>query len=168
MVDLEGVQAVHLGMIAHCELMGDRVAILDPPPSLNSQQIREWRVDKAGYDSKYATLYWPWIKVFDPPSGQARVRAAVGPHGRRLGPHRRHARRAQGARERGRSAACSRSRRTITKAEHDLLNPVGINVHPGIPGPRHPRLGRAHALERPVLAVPERPPALQLPRRSRS
>ncbi|HEX9970166.1 MAG TPA: hypothetical protein VGB03_08510, partial [Acidimicrobiales bacterium] len=53
MLDLEGVQAVQLAMIAHCELMGDRVAILDPPPGLNAQQIREWRVDKAGYDSKY-------------------------------------------------------------------------------------------------------------------
>jgi Bacteriophage tail sheath protein len=29
-IDLETVQAVQLGMIAHCELMGDRVAILDP------------------------------------------------------------------------------------------------------------------------------------------
>ena len=65
-IDLETVQAVQLGMIAHCELMGDRVAILDPPPGLNAQQIKEWRVDKARYDSKYATLYWPWIKVFDP------------------------------------------------------------------------------------------------------
>ena len=32
-IDLEGVQAVQLAMIAHCELMGDRVAILDAPPA---------------------------------------------------------------------------------------------------------------------------------------
>ena len=69
-IDLEAVQAVQLAMIAHCELMGDRVAILDAPPSLNAQQVKEWRIDKAGYDSKYAALYWPWIKVFDPPKGQ--------------------------------------------------------------------------------------------------
>jgi len=69
-VDLEGVQAVQQAMIAHCELMGDRVAILDPPPDLNAQQVREWRVDKTRYDSKYAALYWPWIKVFDPLLGQ--------------------------------------------------------------------------------------------------
>ena len=31
-IDLETVQAVQLAMIAHCELMGDRMAILDPPP----------------------------------------------------------------------------------------------------------------------------------------
>src|SRR5437660_12345657 len=70
LIDADQVKAVQLAMIAHCELMGDRVAILDSPPGLNAQQIREWRVDKAGYDSKYATLYWPWVKVFDPGSGQ--------------------------------------------------------------------------------------------------
>ena len=31
-IDQETVQAVQLAMIAHCELMGDRIAILDPPP----------------------------------------------------------------------------------------------------------------------------------------
>ena len=51
------MQAVQTAMIAHCELMGDRMAILDPPPGFNAQQIKEWRVDKAGYDSKYAALY---------------------------------------------------------------------------------------------------------------
>ena len=62
--------AVQQGMIAHCELMGDRMAILDPPPGLNPQQIKEWRVDQANYDSKYAALYWPWIKVADPLTGR--------------------------------------------------------------------------------------------------
>ena len=32
MIDMEGFKAVQLAMIAHCELMADRVAILDPPP----------------------------------------------------------------------------------------------------------------------------------------
>jgi len=57
MIDEEGVKAVQLAMIAHCELMADRVAILDPPPSLNAQQVKEWRSGYAGYDSRYATLY---------------------------------------------------------------------------------------------------------------
>ena len=98
-IDLETVQAVQLGMIAHRELMGDRVAILDPPPGLNAQQIKEWRVDKARYDSKYATLYWPWIKVFDPAT---RATQYVPPSGRRrhLGPQRRHPRRAKHPRTR--------------------------------------------------------------------
>ncbi|MGW0577553.1 phage tail sheath subtilisin-like domain-containing protein, partial [Streptomyces sp. NPDC002920] len=72
-IDLEAVKAVQLGLIAHCELMGDRVAVIDPPPSLNARQIRVWRQETAGYDSKYAALYYPWIKSFDPASGQARL-----------------------------------------------------------------------------------------------
>ncbi len=70
MLDDEGLKAVQLAMIAHCELMSDRVAILDAPPGLNAQQVKDWRVNFAGYDSKYATLYWPWIKVMDPVAGR--------------------------------------------------------------------------------------------------
>ena len=53
-------------MIAHCENMGDRMAILDAPPNLLPQDILEWRMNTAGYDSKFATLYYPWIEVMDP------------------------------------------------------------------------------------------------------
>ena len=53
-------------MIAHAENMGDRIAILDTPPNLIPQDILEWRMNTAGYDSKFATLYWPWIEVMDP------------------------------------------------------------------------------------------------------
>jgi hypothetical protein len=51
-VDSDGVKAVQLAMIAHCELMADRVAILDAPPDLNAQRVKEWRMDVAGYDSR--------------------------------------------------------------------------------------------------------------------
>jgi phage tail sheath protein FI len=133
MVDLEGVQAVQLAMIAHCELMGDRVAILDPPPGLNAQQIKEWRVDKAGYDSKYACLYWPWIKVFDPSSG---TNAFVPPSGHMAGiwgrnDDTRGVHKAP-ANEVVRGAISLEV--NITKNEHDLLNPVGINCVRAFPG----------------------------------
>lgn len=71
LLDLESVVAVQQALIGHCELMGDRVAILDPPPGLTPQQIRAWRTDRANFDSKYATLYYPWISVADPASGRA-------------------------------------------------------------------------------------------------
>ena len=147
-IDLDTVQAVQLSMIAHCELMGDRVAILDPPPGLNAQQIREWRVDKARFDSAYATLYWPWVRTHEPRHRPARARCrrpATSP--------------ASGAATTT-PAACTRRRPTrscaarstsscnITRNEHDLLNPEGINVHPRLPGPRHPGLGRADAAAR--------------------
>ena len=53
-------------MIAHCENMGDRMAILDAPPNMLPQEILEWRMNSAGYDSKMAALYYPWIEVMDP------------------------------------------------------------------------------------------------------
>jgi phage tail sheath protein FI len=133
MIDLEGIQAVQLAMIAHCELMGDRVAILDPPPGYNAQQIREWRVDKAGYDSKYASLYWPWIKVFDPASGE---NIFVPPGGHMAGIWSRN----DDTRGVHKAPANEVVRGVvalelqITKSEHDLLNPEGINCIRAFPG----------------------------------
>jgi phage tail sheath protein FI len=57
-------------MIAHCEMAGDRMAILDTPPSMLPQEILDWRMNTAGYDSKFATLYYPWIEVMDPLTNQ--------------------------------------------------------------------------------------------------
>jgi phage tail sheath protein FI len=133
LIDLEGVKAVQLGVIAHCELMGDRVAIIDPPPNYNAQQIREWRMEGAGYDSKQAALYWPWIKVFDPASGQ---NIFVPPSGHMAGIW------ARNDTERGVHKAPANEvvrgaialQTNITKAEHDLLNPNGINCIRTFPG----------------------------------
>ena len=132
-IDLETFKAVQLGMITHCELMGDRVAILDPPPGLNPQQILNWRVNEAGYDSKFATVYWPYVKVFDPATGTNRH---VPPSGHMAGIWARNddtrgVHKAP-ANEVVRGAISLQTQ--ITKAEHDLLNPVGINCIRTFPG----------------------------------
>ncbi|ROR97612.1 hypothetical protein EDD28_2213 [Salana multivorans] len=132
-IDRETFKAVQLAMIAHCELMGDRMAILDPPPGLSAQQIKDWRVDEAGYDSKYATLYWPEIKVFDPASA---TNIYVPPSGHMAGIW------ARSDGERGVHKAPANEvirgaidlKTQITRAEHDLLNPVGINCNRAFPG----------------------------------
>ena len=72
-------------MIAHCENMGDRMAILDAPPDLLPQEILEWRMNTAGYDSKMATLYYPWIEIMDPLTNRPINDPAVGSRGRRSG-----------------------------------------------------------------------------------
>jgi phage tail sheath protein FI len=132
-IDLETVQSVQLAMIAHCELMGDRMAILDPPPGLNAQQVKEWRVDKAGYDSAYACMYWPWIKTLDqtsgrnifvPPSGH--MAGIWGRNDDTRGVHK------APANEVVRGAVSLEVQ--ITKNEHDLLNPIGINCIRSFPG----------------------------------
>ena len=132
-IDMEGLQAIQLAMIAHCELMGDRMAILDAPPGLNAQQIREWRMDKAGYDSKHAALYWPWIKVFDPLAGQATF---VPPSGHMAGiwartDDTRGVHKAP-ANETIRGAISLELQ--ITTREQDQLNPNGINCLRAFPG----------------------------------
>ncbi|HWK25295.1 MAG TPA: phage tail sheath subtilisin-like domain-containing protein [Solirubrobacter sp.] len=57
-------------LVAHAEGAGDRMAILDCPPNLLPQEILEWRMNTAGYDSKFAALYYPWIEVQDPLTNQ--------------------------------------------------------------------------------------------------
>jgi phage tail sheath protein FI len=132
-VDLETFKAVQLAMIAHCELMGNRVAILDTPPSLTPQQVHQWRVRDAGYDSKFATMYWPWVKVFDPASGTNKF---VPPSGHMAGvwarsDDTRGVHKAP-ANEVVRGAISLQTQ--ITKSEHDLLNPVGLNCVRSFPG----------------------------------
>ena len=133
MLDMEGFKAVQLAMIAHCELMADRVAILDPPPSLNAQQIKDWRVNDAGYDSKYATLYWPRLKVMDPTKGKA---IFIPPSGHMAGVW------ARNDDTRGVHKAPANEvvrgaislELNITKGEHDQLNPVAVNCVRSFPG----------------------------------
>ncbi|MGW2836698.1 phage tail sheath family protein [Streptomyces sp. NPDC001493] len=132
-IDLEAVKAVQLGLIAHCELMGDRVAVIDPPPSLNARQIRVWRQETAGYDSKYAALYYPWIKSFDPSVGQS---VLIPPSGHVAGIW------ARNDSERGVHKAPANEvvrgavdlETQITRGEQDLLNPIGVNCIRAFPG----------------------------------
>ena len=132
-VDLDGVKAVQLAMIAHCELMADRVAILDAPPGLGAQQVRDWRVDVAGYDSKYAALYWPWVKVLDPVKGRPTL---IPPSGYVAGVW------ARSDETRGVHKAPANEvvrgvidlDTNITRGEHDRLNPVAVNCIRSFPG----------------------------------
>ena len=50
-------------IISHAERMRYRIAVLD---SGDGQAISQVRAMRARYDSKYAALYYPWIRVLDP------------------------------------------------------------------------------------------------------
>jgi phage tail sheath protein FI len=133
MIDADGVKAVHLAAISHCEQMGDRVALLDPPPGMSAQDVRTWRMEGAGYDSRYATLYYPWIEVFDPATGR---NIPVPPSGHVAGVW------ARSDVDRGvhkapaneviRGAVNVATR--LSKGEQDLLNPIGVNCVRAFPG----------------------------------
>src|SRR5690606_25472937 len=52
-IDKDGVKAVQTAMIAHCELLGNRMAILDPLPGLSPQEMKQWR-EQTNFDSMFA------------------------------------------------------------------------------------------------------------------
>src|SRR5574338_291542 len=50
-------------LLAHCERMRYRVAVLDSPDGAIVGEIRD---ERARLDSKYGALYYPWVRAFDP------------------------------------------------------------------------------------------------------
>ncbi|MGW3549536.1 phage tail sheath family protein [Streptomyces griseoincarnatus] len=132
-IDAEGLRTVQLAVISHCEQMGDRVAVLDSPPGLSAQQVRTWRNDEAGYDSRYATLYYPWVRVFDPAAGR---NTTVPPSGHIAGVWAR----SDGERGVHKAPANEVIRGAVdleirlSKGEQDLLNPIGVNCVRAFPG----------------------------------
>jgi len=132
-LDLEMVKAVQIAMIGHCEKMGDRVAILDSPPDMLPQEINEWRMVTAGYDSSYATLYYPWIKVDAfvenrsiaiPPSGH--VAGIWARNDNTRGVHKAPANEVV--------LGATGLAYNTTKGEQDVLNPNGVNCIRAFPG----------------------------------
>jgi phage tail sheath protein FI len=132
-LDLDMVKAVQTLIIAHCERMGDRVAILDSPPNMNPQQIKKWRMDTAGYDSSYAALYYPWIQVMDPVKNKP---ALIPPSGHMAGIWARsdNTRGVHKAPANETVAGATGLAVNLTKGEHDTLNPIGINAIRAFPG----------------------------------
>ncbi len=131
-LDLDSVQIVQTAMISHAESQRDRIAILDSPPGLTAQHIRQWRVD-AQHDSPYAALYWPWLRTSDPrthsmtwmpPSGH--IAGIWCRNDETRGVHR------APANEVIRGATGLHV--DVTRTENDLLNPAGINVIRSFPG----------------------------------
>ena len=132
-LDLTMVKAVQSMMIAHCEHMGDRVAILDSPPDMSPQEIKKWRMETAGFDSSYAALYYPWVKVMDPATD---MQINMPPSGHIAGLW------ARSDNTRGvHKAPANEVLMGITglvyqttKGEQDTLNPIGVNCIRSFPG----------------------------------
>ncbi len=133
-IDMEGVQAVQQAMLDHAQNMGDRVAILDAPPDMNPQRVRDWRMKEANYDSKYGALYYPWIKVANPLGNGSAI--FVPPCGHMAGIW------ARNDAQRGVHKAPANEvvagaiglQYQTTHNEQAILNPVGINVIRSFPG----------------------------------
>ncbi|WP_244930192.1 phage tail sheath subtilisin-like domain-containing protein [Nocardioides sp. W7] len=128
-IDLGLWKAVQTALISHCEQNGNRMAILDSPPGMNPQQIKEWRSEVAMYDSAYAALYYPWIKVENPNPTNGDTEILMPPSGHIAGVWAR----TDDTRGVWKAPANDTMRgvldieRSITQNEQSLLNPIGIN-----------------------------------------
>lgn len=117
----------HNAIIAHCSNLQDRFAVLDgvqAPATLTEADIAP--VGRGG-PGGYAAVYFPWIKVFDPVTGNV---ISVPPSGHVAGIY------ARSDATRGVHKAPANEvvlgavnlDVALTKANQDLLNPTGINL----------------------------------------
>lgn len=128
-VDLNMWKSVQTALITHCELQANRMAVLDAPPGMNVQQIKEWRSDIAMYDSAFAAMYYPWIKVDNPIGSNGDTEILVPPSGHMAGVWAR----TDDTRGVWKAPANEIIRgaldieRPITMTEQGMLNPIGVN-----------------------------------------
>jgi phage tail sheath protein FI len=114
-------------LIVHCQIrMKYRVALLDAPNNFVVSEVQNFR---GKFDSSYAALYYPWLKIIDPLDPDGRREIIVPPSGYVAG-------------------ICARSDDTngvskapanevalgaidlellLNKAQQDVLNPIGVN-----------------------------------------
>ncbi|QCW01991.1 phage tail sheath subtilisin-like domain-containing protein [Natrinema pallidum] len=116
--DIEGLTE---SLVAHCENMGERFAILQAPQNAGSISDIETPVD-----SSYAAYYYPWIETKDPFTNRKKL---VPPGGHITGIF------ARSDAEHGVHKAPANEvvrgilgvQHNITKGEQDVLNPKGVN-----------------------------------------
>ena len=128
-IDYSMWKAVQTALIGHCELQANRMAILDAPPGMTPQQVKEWRSDEAMYDSAFAVLYYPWIKVDNPVGSNGDSEMLLPPSGHIAGVWARtdESRGVWKAPANDTIRGCLDVERAITKNEQGTLNPSGIN-----------------------------------------
>lgn len=122
---------VQLMLVAHCENLGSRFAVLDVPKE--SKKVNDVIVHRNIFDSNYAALYHPWLQVYDsldkknmfmPPSGSIMGIYARSDNSR--GVHKAPANEVV--------KGCSGLDCQYNKGEQDILNPKGVNLIRSFPG----------------------------------
>lgn len=117
--------AVQLALVAHCENLGSRFAILDIPR--DKTKVPDVLAHRDMFDSSYAAMYNPWLQVFDP---LEKRNIFVPPSGSVAGVY------ARSDSTRGvEKAPANEVVRGVTgldvqynKGEQDILNPKGVNL----------------------------------------
>lgn len=117
--------AVQLALVAHCENLGSRFAVLDIPRE--KTKTADVLTHRNMFDSTYAALYHPWVQVYDP---RDKRNSYIPPSGSVVGIY------ARSDTARGVSKApanevvrgCTGLYVQYNKGEQDVLNPQGVNL----------------------------------------
>jgi uncharacterized protein len=115
--------AILQALISHAERMRYRIAVLDSGPGMTLSEVQEMR---GRMDSNYAALYYPWVTVLDPITGDE---LDLPPSGFMAGIYARNDinRAVWKAPANEVVTGALRFERPINKAEQEVLNPRGIN-----------------------------------------
>lgn len=122
---------VQAKLIAHCENLTSRFAVLDAP--LDCTGVDDLNLHRSAYDTTYAALYAPWVQVYDP---LLKRPTFIPPSGSVCGIY------ARTDIERGVHKApaneivkgCTGLSVSYNEAEQGKLNPNGVNLIRAIPG----------------------------------
>ncbi len=122
---------VQLTLVAHCENLGSRFAILDIPREY--RKIQDVTAHREIFDSTYAALYHPWLEVFDPLD---KKNIALPPSGSVAGIYARsdNTRGVHKAPANEVVRSCVGLDCQFNKGEQDILNPKGVNLIRIFPG----------------------------------
>lgn len=122
---------VQLMLVAHCENLGSRFAVLDMPR--DAKKLDNIMAHRDIFDSNYAALYHPWLLVFDPLD---KKNIAIPPSGSMIGIYARSdsTRGVHKAPANEPVRACVGLDCQFNKGEQDILNPKGVNLIRSFPG----------------------------------
>lgn len=122
---------VQLTLVAHCENLASRFAVLDVPQ--DAKKVQDVINHREIVDSTYAAMYHPWLQIFDPLD---KKNIMVPPSGSVIGIY------ARSDNSRGVHKApanevvrgCTGLDCQFNKGEQDILNPKGVNLIRSFPG----------------------------------
>ena len=122
---------VQLMLVAHCESLASRFAVLDMPR--DAKKMDDIIAHRDIVDSNYAAMYHPWLEVFDPLDKR---NIAIPPSGSVIGIYARsdNSRGVHKAPANETVRGCVGLDSQFNKGEQDILNPKGVNLIRSFPG----------------------------------
>lgn len=134
--DALGDPTVTMAAYTYCVNRKDCFYVADTEPALDVTEVVTFRQITGAFNSSYSALYYPWIEVPDPLNGGTKM---TPPSGAIVGTYShtdvvRGVHKAPAGIDVGYLNSAVGVEYELTKGEHDVLNPVGVNAIRKFPG----------------------------------